>query len=192
VSDTHKVSTDPVRAREYDSKHGKMVVWRLGLEGVESTAPDGLFELHKKPGNEPARGDALQVKRRQEGEFNGEPFVRLFLDYTDGGGDGGKFDRRPEHPRNEARMIHTSALSAAPVYIEQMLTLSVVDQPADEAAYWALVSAVASRLTRTYARVLEGHAQAATGPENGAGGEIPADARDLQPAKAAADDELPF
>lgn len=166
ASGTYTVSTDPIRGREYTNKHKtQLTVWRLGLENAKSSAPDGLFELHKKEGNAPPSvGEQLDVDRHYQGQDNqGVPFTRLYLASQQGqqqssggsGGGGGKFDRRPEHPRNEARMIHTSSLSAAPTYIEQMLTMSVVEQPKDEDAYWKLVDRVVFRLTRSYDRAME-------------------------------------
>lgn len=61
-----------------------------------------------------------------------------------------KFDRRPDHPRQEARAIHTSALSAASAYIEQALTINAVAQPKDWEEYWTLVEMVIGKLEATY------------------------------------------
>lgn len=201
---TYTVSTQPVQSRTYPNKHGgNLVVWRLGLQDAESAAPDRLFELHKKEGNEPRLGDVLDVERSQEGEFNGEPFVRLFLAKPQGVGsssaggssqgsnDPSRFDRKPEHPRNEARIIHTSALSAAPGYINQMLAMGWLAAPKDEDAYWALVAQVAGRLRKSY----QGALGAAESPQQTLPPqEVPADTAGLTNGGAAAKatDDVPF
>lgn len=203
--------------RSYDGKHGRLVVWSVRLENATAeNVSSGMFELHKKPGNTPQPGDTVEVDRFSPGEFNGEPFVRIFAASqqqsaggstpsarsSDGPGLAWKsapYERGAEHPRNEVRMIHTSALSAAPAYIDQMLTIGVAAQPKDEQAYWALVGHVAGRLAKSYAGALDGvsGAQAASQPpQNGSqqGMEVPADTREMAPAAAAGSDDsdIPF
>jgi hypothetical protein len=213
MSQSYKVSTQPVQGREpYTNKHNtELAVWRLGLENAQSVAPDGLFELHKKVGNDPPGvGEQLEVERTQEGEFGGVKFTRLFLakpanagpSSTGGGGsrqsDGpgltwrsAPFERGAEHPRNEVRMIHTSALSAAPGYINQMLAFGVEEAPADQDAYWKLVTKVAGRLARSYQGAMSATEQPPAA-SNGGGGDVPADTRELAPAAPVADDSIPF
>lgn len=88
-----------------------------------------------------------------------------------GGDDAGRFDRKPEHPENAARMRHTSALSATPTYIEQMLTIGVVDQPKTLDEYRELVARTILWLLDTYPGVPEPPAQ----PELAANGASKAD-----------------
>jgi hypothetical protein len=107
------------------------------------------------------------------------------------------YNSSAEHPRNEARMIHTACLSSAPVYIEQMLTASVVGQPKNPDEYWALVSQVVGRLSRTYAAAFAGAAAPSAHPSSPSsnGGEVPADMSGLgQPPSQAsmADESVPF
>lgn len=206
----YKVSTDPVKGREYTNKHGTdLTVWRLGLEEARSAAPDGLFELHKKKAP-PQRGEKIEVDRTQEGEFNGEKFTRLFLADTyqpsDGGGGGRDaegpgltwqskpYNSSAEHPRNEARVIHTASLGNVPAYIDQLLTMSLVQQPQTEDEYWALVGRVAGRLTKSYKKVLE---RTEPPPEQSSlpVEEVPTDREGLEPQPAlagAGDADIPF
>lgn len=109
-----------------------------------------------------------------------------------GGKDDKNFDRRPEHPRNEARMIHTSSLSAAPSYISQMLAMGFLEVPKDEESYWLLVSATATRLTKSYRGVLKGTESAPVSQPQLNGGEVPADTAGLTPAPAGVSDDVPF
>lgn len=215
MSDQYTITT-AIQGRSYPNKHQageNLVVWRVGLENAQSSAPDGLFELHKKEGNEPKAGDVLEVERKQQGEFQGEPFVRLFLakpQNPGGGYTGGSrqsdgpglqwrsapFERGAEHPRNEVRMIHTSALSAAVPFINQMVAFGLVDAPKDEDAYWTLVGHVAGRLTKSYEAPLSATLPPPEAQQtlNGGGGEVPADTREMAPAGVAtsSDDDIPF
>lgn len=186
--------------RTYSDQYGEKQVWLVRLENARAETPSGLFELHKKQDSKPPEpGDTLNVERFIPGDFQGEPFVRIKQVYNQaarGSGDSKSFDRRPEHPRNEARMIHTSALSAAPAYIEQMLTVGALEQPSSEDDYWSLVSRVAGRLARSYEaalRGIEGGQQQVPPPAAGSnGGEVPADASGLVPAPAGVADDVPF
>jgi hypothetical protein len=76
-------------------------------------------------------------------------------------GTGGDFERRPDHPVQMQRALHTSALSTAVPLIEQMLTIGVVNQPKTKDEYLALVQGVATWVQQTYpAAVLEQAAKA--------------------------------
>lgn len=189
----HTISAVSEKTREYGDK----IVYYVRLNEAEADVPSKAFELHKKKTSKPpAEGHRLDVKTFQKGDFQGSPFVKIIQDYKDapaggggGGGDSKNFDRRPEHPRNESRMIHTSSLSATPGYIEQMLTIGVAEQPKTWDEYWALVEKVASKLTHSYEVAMEPQQQLPV-----AGGEVPADTDGLAPAAAAApdDDKIPF
>lgn len=192
---TYKVlSAQP--GREYSDSYGAKRVYMVALENATAESASGLFELHKKQDSKPPEpGDLLNVERFIPGEFQGEQFVRIKQVYNQAArsGDSKSFDRRPEHPRNEARMIHTSALSAAPAYIEQMLTVGVLAQPSSEDDYWSLVSRVAGRLARSYAGALAGtESPQRELPVVSNGGEVPADVAGLAPAPAGVDDDVPF
>lgn len=202
---TYKI-TEARQGRTYTGKHGDLVVWQVTLENAQPENGAAAFELHKKPGNTPQPGDVIEVDRFAPGEHDGAPYVRIFAasqqsaggsTSSSAGGDSKNFDRRPEHPRNEARMIHTSAMSAAPSYIEQMLTIGVAAQPKDEDAYWALVGHVAGRLAKSYEKALgdTGAAPAASqGRSNGSPqqAEVPGDTAELVPAPAGVGDSIPF
>lgn len=103
-----------------------------------------------------------------------------------------KFDRRPEHPRNEARMIHTSALSAAPTYINQMLAMGWLEVPKDEDAYWQLVTRVAGRLARSYQGAISATEQAPSPQPQLNGGEVPADMSGLPTGPVSDDSQIKF
>ena len=194
----YTVSTEPAKGREYTNKHGTaLTVWRFGLAEARSGAPDGLFELHRvKP--PPKAGEKLAVERTQKGEFNDVPFTRLFLadTYQGGSGSGGggsdNYDRRPEHPRNEARMIHTSAVSAAPDYYRLFREENLLAKPdsLDEAK--SALRDIVGELERGYLVALAGLAGPASAPQVAA--EVPADTEGLQPAAAGvkSDDDIPF
>ena len=200
--------TEARQGRTYENKKGpgNLTVWYVALENARAESPDGSFELHKKEDSDPPKvGDLIDVEKSWAGEYNGDKFVRIKQVYnptaTDGRGvnsdAGGKFDRRREHPRNEARMIHTSALSATPGYIEQMLTLSLVKAPQDEDEFWKLVGHVATRLTRSYERAMEPAGQESLpvqdlptdvrGPQD-----LPADTAGLNNGPAKTDASIPF
>lgn len=196
----YTVTTTPMAARTYPNKNkagSNLVVWRLGLQDAQSAAPDGLFELHMNEGNDPpAVGDTLDVERFITGEFSQVPFSRIKKVWKQDGGDkssgggGGKddFERRPDHPINMARALHTSALSSTPVFIDQMLTIGAVPQPSTEAEYWALVGRVCGRLRASYPDAVLAQAdgpQAGSTAQNG-GGEVPADTTGLEPQPAPA------
>jgi hypothetical protein len=106
-----------------------------------------------------------------------------------------RFDRKPEHPRNEVRMIHTSALSAAPAYYELLRTEGVIPQAESKAAALATLAGIVTWLENGYGPVLDAVvAEVKAAPQmNGGGGEVPADTTGLQPAAASkADDDIPF
>lgn len=112
------------------------------------------------------------------------------------------YERGAEHPRNEARAIHTSALSAAPAYYELLRTEGVLDQAKDKPSMLDTLAGIVLWLEGGYGPVLDAvvapGAGAAQEPAQGRlnGGpqeEIPADRTDLAPAAATtADEDLPF
>ena len=104
------------------------------------------------------------------------------------------YERGAEHPRNEVRMIHTSSLSAAVPFINQMVAFGFVTPPADEDAYWKLVGHVAGKLTASYQKPLgatEAPAQSVSQPQLN-GGEVPADTAGLTPGPVGVSDDVPF
>lgn len=230
------VSTEPVKGNTYDNKGesgGQLVVWRLGLDGIQSAAPDGLFEVHKKPDNlPPPKGQRVVFKSSAEGDHEGVAFTRLYgLAPADGQqqrrgggssnnsrgsgeGPGLRWQSKPyqssaEHPRNEARTIHTVGVGAAPAILEQWWTIGIAPQPKDQAEYWEQFGAVVKVVRDSYRGPLERASGAAPAqpaaqqpePAQAPGGDVPADAADLpaaQPVAAAApsggnsDDDIPF
>lgn len=111
------------------------------------------------------------------------------------------YERGAEHPRNEARAIHTSALSAAPAYYELLRTEGVIPQAQDKPSALNTLAGIVRWLESGYAPVLaavSGPAQAS--PQNGAARgsqptlpeEVPADREGLTPAPAGVDDSVPF
>lgn len=66
---------------------------------------------------------------------------------------GGKnYDRSPDHPVQMQRALHTSAMSTAPVLIDQMFTLGLTDvvKPTTKDDYLKLVEGVATWVEGTY------------------------------------------
>ena len=115
-----------------------------------------------------------------------------------GGTDGKSFDRRPEHPRNEARMIHSNALTAAPAYYELLRTEGVIPQAQSKAAALDTLAGITRWLENGYAPILE---QAAAEGASGNGAallsvpqEVPADTTVFQPSVSAnpGDELIPF
>lgn len=237
MATTYKVSTEPVEGNTYENKGdsgGHLTVWRLGLEEAQSVAPDGLFELHKKKGNAPPKpGDEISVKRTAEVEHNGVKGTRLYLDSgwkpgqgggsgkrDQGEGPGARWQSKPyqssaEHPRNEARTIHTVGLGAAPVILEQWWTAGIQQQPKTVEEYWTQFGAVVKRVRDSYQGPLERASRAHEGGQappaaqsspaeqaaaTQATAEVPADTTDLPPAApvpaggatANDDEDIPF
>lgn len=105
------------------------------------------------------------------------------------------YERGAEHPRNEARAIHTSAVSAAPAYYELLRTEGVIPQAPDKASMLNTLSGIVAWLEGGYGPVLDAVSAPASGAgQNGAERqqEIPADTEGLQPAATAADESIPF
>lgn len=211
----HVVSTEAAFGREYEKGDKTFHVWRIGLQDARSDAPDGLFELHKVKGNAPPKpGEKITVKDTRADTYEGVPFTRLYLDSgyrpgQNGGGGAGKggggkdFERRPEHPRNEARFIHTSCLSSAPAFIDQMLTLNIQKTPGSWDEYFELVGRVVNKLRGSYQGPLERVSPPpATPPVQFPQQEVPADTEGLpgtngepptpESVASAADDDIPF
>ena len=195
----HVITEVGETTRQYKDNYGDKVVYYVRLENVVAETPNQAFELHKQATSKPPEpGHKLDVKRFDKGDHNGVPFVRIYQNFTErsggSGGSGGSdnYDRRPEHPRNEARMIHTSALSAAPDYYRLMREENIIAKPEGQQEFWAALRAVAGELTLTYKSALAGLAGPATSPQVAA--EVPADTEGLQPAAGGAqtDDDIPF
>ena len=173
--------TKAQQARSYQSKYGDMVVWQVRLDSATTESTDGIFELHKKPGNEPKPGDTIEVERTQEGEFDGNPFVRLYLAKPPQGGgfsDGGQ--SRSDDKRGES--------------IERQVAAKVAGEMAvttpDPGGVGAVL--VISNFEAYFDAVL---AKIKGGPQqslNGGGGEVPADMQGLASSPATSDEQIPF
>lgn len=148
------VSTDEWTSRDGD----QMETVELLFEGDGRT-----WKAHRpKTGTTaPAVGDVLRGwKNDGKGTFG----IAKDRPQNGGGGrsGGGKnYNRSPDHPVQMQRALHTSALSTALPLIEQMLTLNLIDKPADKDAYLKLVEGVATWVQSTYPKaVLEQAAKA--------------------------------
>jgi hypothetical protein len=182
--------TKAQQTRTYQGKYGEMVVWQVRLADATTTNTDGVFELHKKPGNEPKPGDSLEVERSQEGEFDGSPFVRLFLakppqsgggqSYGGGARSGGRDDATGQSIERQtaAKVAGEMAAAAGPGSVGMPQVLLNFEQAFDMAL-----------------GKIQGAGQASQGASNGGGQEeIPADRSGLAPAATApsGDDSIPF
>lgn len=121
-----------------------MVTFEALLAG--DGAPSRTLKLYKPKTAQPyAEGDTV------DGTINEGKFKKESSWGGSGGADGGKFDRRPEHPSNERRMRHSTAISSTTGFIDQMLTLSVIPQPKDKDEYTNLAEGVITWIESTYA-----------------------------------------
>lgn len=142
---SYTVKSTPTQLKTYDSDYGSFAIWSLELEGV------GAVELHKKLGNAPPTEGTMVVGEVVEKEYKGETTKRLKLAAPGNSTTSAKtYERQADHPIQMQRALHTSAMSIAPVLIEQLLTIGVIDQPKDKAAYLELVSGVASWVKSSY------------------------------------------
>ena len=175
--------TKAAQARTYDSKYGEMVVWKVRLQDVTTERTDGVFELHKKPGNEPKIGDTLEVERSQEGESpNGEPFVRLFLAKPQNAGGGGSYGGGSRSDDQRGESIERQV--AAKVAGEMAAAVPAQDPMVAAANFEGFFDAVLAKIKYgTGTPQLNG---------SQAGGEVPADTRDFVPAPAGVSDDVPF
>jgi hypothetical protein len=177
--------TKAQQARTYQGKYGEMVVWKVRLEDATTEATDGVFELHKKPGNEPKPGDTLDVERSQQGEFDGAPFVRLFLakpqnaggGQSYGGGGGRRDDATTESIQRQTASKVAGVLAAA-------AGPGQVGMPQVLANFEAAFDTVLTKI--------QGAQNGASGNGAGGQGEIPADTTGLTPAPAGVSDQVPF
>jgi hypothetical protein len=181
--------TKAQQARTYQSKYGEMVVWKVRLEDATTTNTGGVFELHKKPGNEPKPGDSLEVERSQEGEFDGSPFVRLFLAKPQNAGGGQSYGGGARSGgRDDATGQSIERQTAAKVAGELAASVRTPDPMLMQANFEGFFDAVLSKI--------QGGPQASQGARNGGGQEeIPADREGLAPAATAPtgdDSTLPF
>lgn len=151
---SHTVTAEPVDTGRKD-EHGN-TIWSLSVDGYDST-----IVLHKKHGNKPPAAGSVVNGNVKEG--------RLFLDKPSPNGAGGRgkkddkdFDRRPDHPLNTARTLHTSALSSAPAYVAQMIEFGVEDKPGNGDEYWELVADVVGKLKSTYPAAVKDWAKGTT------------------------------
>lgn len=111
------------------------------------------------------------------------------------------YERGAEHPRNEARAIHTSAISAAPGYYELLRTEGVIPKAEDKASMLNTLAGIVTWLESGYLPVLDAvSAQALpvppAAPQSASNGapppEVPADTEGLTPAPAGVSDDVPF
>jgi hypothetical protein len=181
--------TKAQQTRTYQGKYGEMVVWQVRLADATTTNTDGVFELHKKPGNEPKPGDSLEVERSQEGEFDGSPFVRLFLAKPQNAGGGQSYGARAG--RDDATGQSIERQTAAKVAGELAAATPV---PAEHGATY-MVSNFSGFFDEVLSKI-QGGPRAVQGARNGGGQEeIPADRTGLEPAATAPagdDSTLPF
>ena len=185
-----------LRREEWDGNSGRMVTYELLFENDNQTYK-GRVELSSDP--LPADGTTVKGWKNEGGKFGfatkGKGSGGSGSGRTGAGGSSEDYDRRPDHPLVMQQRIHTSCLSSAPAFVEQMLTIGVVDQPQDAAAYWLLVERTAARLRATYPEAVLARADgkpAQTSMGNG-GDPKPEPEPGPEPvAAASADDEIPF
>lgn len=104
-----------------------------------------------------------------------------------GGGSGGgqsNYERQPDHPLTVGQKLTTSTLSPVPAFIEQMLTLSLVDTPKTTEAYWTLVGRTVEKLKKFYPDDVIARAEGSTNGTN--------PQQEQAPAAAKSDDDIPF
>ena len=104
------------------------------------------------------------------------------------------YNSSASHPRDEVRMIRTSALSSAPAYIESMFTfapLEGVERPKTAAEYWVLVNRVVERLEASYHSALGAYDERVS-PQPQLAAEVPADTDGLAEEQRAHDASIPF
>lgn len=131
---------------EWSGNQGQMRTYELMLQGESRPV-----SLTRKAGSQPpSAGETLDGFINESAKGRNFKVDRQNGSQSSTGGGGKDFDRRPDHPIQMARALHTSALSTAPVLIDQMLTLGVIEQPADKDAYLKLVEGVATWVQATY------------------------------------------
>jgi hypothetical protein len=64
-----------------------------------------------------------------------------------GANEPGRFDRKPEHPINAARMAQANALSSAPAYYDQMRVEGLIDKAESKEAYLDTIKGIARWLS---------------------------------------------
>lgn len=187
--------TEARQGRTYTGKHGDLVVWLVKLENAQAETPSGEFELHKKPGNTPQPGDAIEVDRFAPGEHDGTAFVRIFAASQQQAGSqsstGGGYQKSPDQQRSIVRQ-HSQEMAlrfiAATGDAKDMNLM-------DPTVVGAYLSGTVRRLTDWFAADATAPSQRVPVPQSQQqlnGGEVPADTRELAPAATASDDSIPF
>lgn len=169
-----------VKREEWDGNDGtRMLTTEVLLEG-ENEVRKEIIPLAKDKNPQPGPTKAW-IDRPGRITFADPNFTP-----RGGGGSGGGrsdgYDRRPDHPLVVAQRLHTSTLSAAPAYVEQMLTVGAAAQPTSADAYWALVDRTVAKLKETYPDEVLARATETNGSDS-----TPSPAT---PAKA--DEDIPF
>jgi hypothetical protein len=114
-------------------------------------APNQPVTINRVPESpEPTVGEELEgiIKQGKRG-----PTFKKADTFGGGGSgsDGGKYDRRPDHPQTQARYRHTSALSAAPDYMKlAMESPGVAPTPKTWDEFWTLAEQTIAKLEATY------------------------------------------
>lgn len=156
-----------VKREEWTGNDGtQMVTYEIVLEG-EGQVRKAVKPLSKdpKPESGPAKAWIDTPGKISFADPNFTP--------RGGGGSGGgqsNYERQPDHPLTVGQKLTTSTLSPVPKFIEQMLTLSLVDTPKTIDAYWTLVELTVDKLKKFYPDDVIARAEGST---NGAAQEIP-------------------